>query len=203
MLRLSLGSGILRMLARRADSGAFPLVVMAAAAAAAATLSMSVPFASLLVASVLLAPSRWRLIAAGASVGAAVGAAILYLVFHHLGWNQFIERYPDMVRSVAWRDATDWLGRYGVISLLVIAALPLPLTPALVFAAISRLPVLEVITALWIGKLAKYLVYAWVAAKFPHWLVRTVVHPGEAAHAPYLGGRVVEPQLPTPGQRGL
>ncbi len=200
MLRLSLETSLLRALARWADSSAFPVVV--AASAMAATLSMSVPFAGLLVASVLLVPRRWLLIAAGASLGAAAGAVILYLVFHHLGWSQFIERYPDMVRSVAWRDATGWLGRYGVVSLLVIAALPLPLTPALVFAAISRLPVLEVISALWIGKLAKYLVYAWLAARFPRWLVRGGLRPsGPALHS--FRGPTAGQGLSNTRQRGL
>lgn len=170
MLRLSLQSGLLRALTRRADSRAFPLVV--AGAALAAELSMSVPFASLLMAAVLLAPRRWVSIATLASLGAAVGALVLYLVFHHLGWNRLFAAYPDVVRSTAWRDATHWLEHYGVVSLSVIAALPVPLTPALMFAAISRLPVAEVIAALWLGKLAKYHVYAWLASRFPDRLVR-------------------------------
>ena len=74
MLRLSLQSGLLRALTRRADSRAFPLVV--AGAALAAELSMSVPFASLLMAAVLLAPRRWVSIATLASLGAAVGALV-------------------------------------------------------------------------------------------------------------------------------
>ena len=35
------------------------------------------------------------------------------------------------------------------------------------FAGISRLPIVEVVLAVWIGKLAKYLVYAWLASRFP------------------------------------
>jgi membrane protein YqaA with SNARE-associated domain len=170
MLRMSLQSGLLRALTRRADSRAFPLVV--AGAALAAELSMAVPFASLLIAAVLLAPRRWAAIATLASLGAAVGALALYLIFHHLGWNQLFAAYPDVVRSAAWRDATHWLEHYGVVSLLVIAALPVPLTPALMFAAISRLPVVEVVAALWLGKLAKYHAYAWLASRFPDRLVR-------------------------------
>ena len=108
----------------------------------------------------------------GALGGAALGAAVLYLVFHHLGWAKLFDAYPDVVRSGAWSEATRWLTSYGVASLLLIAALPLPLTPALMFAAISRLPVAEVLLALWIGKLAKYLVYAWMSARFPERLLR-------------------------------
>jgi hypothetical protein len=109
MLRGTLENGLLSGLSARADTRAFPLAV--ASAAAAATLSMSVPFAGLLVAAVLLAPRRWVAIAAGASLGAAVGALVLYLVFHHLGWSRFLASDPEVVRSAAWRDATAWLSR--------------------------------------------------------------------------------------------
>ena len=40
--------------------------------------------------------------------------------------------------------------------MLVIAALPLPLTPALLFARISGLPVAEVLLVMWLGNLVKY-----------------------------------------------
>lgn len=171
MLRVALQSGLLRTLLRRADSPAFPAVVGAVALGAA--LSMSVSFATLLVAAVLMARRRWSAIAVGASLGAALGAAVLYLIFHHLGWAKLFAAYPDVVRSIAWRDATRWLAQYGVVALLVIAATPLPLTPALMFAAISRLHVTEVVLALWTGKLVKYLVYAWLASTFPtRWITR-------------------------------
>ena len=68
-------------------------------------------------------------------------------------------------------DATRWLTQYGVGSLFVISALPVPLTPALAFAAISRLPVVEVVAALWAGKSLKYLVYAWLASRSPERLL--------------------------------
>lgn len=165
MLRGTLESGLMRALLRRADSRAFPAVV--GAVAVAATLSMSVPFVTLLVAAVLMAPRRWSAVAVWASLGAALGAALLYLAFHHLGWARLFAAYPDVVRSSAWGDATRWLSAYGVTALLVIAASPLPLTPALMFAGISRLPIAEVVLALWLGKLAKYLVYAWLASRFP------------------------------------
>lgn len=170
-MRNAIESGLVRTLVRRADTRAFPMVV--GAVAVAATLSMSVPFASLLVAAVLMAPRRWVAIALWSSLGAALGGSILYLAFHHLGWSRLFAAYPDVVRSVAWQDATRWLSTYGVASLLVMAALPLPLTPALMFAAISRLPVAEVVLALWVGKLAKYLVYAGLASAFPNlWIAR-------------------------------
>jgi len=170
MLSGALESGLMNALMRRADNRAFPAVV--GAVAGVATLSMSVPFATLLVAAVLMARRRWGAIAFWASLGAALGAALLYLVFHHLGWARLFAAYPDVVRSSAWSDATRWLSAYGVLALFVIAATPLPLTPALMFAGISRLPIFEVVLALWLGKLAKYLVYAWLASRFPELALR-------------------------------
>ena len=170
MLSATLETGLIRTLTRRADHPAFPLIV--AAVALAATLSMTVPFASLLVGAVLMAPRRWMPIAMWSSVGAALGGGMLYLAFHHLGWARLFDAYPDVVRSTAWVDATRWLTNFGVASLLLIAALPLPLTPALMFAAVSRLPMAEVLLALWLGKLLKYTIYAWLTATFPSWALR-------------------------------
>ena len=194
MLRGALESGLMRTLLRRADRPAFPAVV--GAVAVAATVSMSVPFSTLLVAAVLMARRRWIAIAVWASLGAALGAALLYLVFHHLGWARLFDAYPDVVRSTAWSDATRWLSTYGVLALLVIAATPLPLTPALMFAGISRLPIVEGVLALWIGKLAKYLVYAWLASRFPERALRR----GQR-HADALRVIVARALSATPAQR--
>ena len=170
MLHVTLETGLIRTLTRRADQPAFPVIV--GAVAMAATLSMTVPFASLLVGAVLMSPRRWKSIALCSSLGAALGAGLLYLAFHHLGWARLFDAYPDVVRSAAWSDATRWVTNYGVATLMLIAALPLPLTPALMFAAVSRLPVTEVLLALWLGKLVKYTAYAWLTSSFPTWALR-------------------------------
>ena len=72
----------------------------------------------------------------------------------------------------------------------------LPLTPALMFAGISRLPIVEVVLALWIGKLAKYLVYAWLASRFPERALRR----GQR-HADALRVIVARALSATPAQR--
>ena len=170
MILTALETSLIRTLTRRADHPAFPGFV--ALVALAATLSMTIPFATLLVGATLMAPKRWKSIALCSSLGAAIGAGLLYLVFHHLGWARLFESYPDVVRSLAWSEATRWLTNYGVTSLLLIAALPLPLTPALMFVGISRLPVVEVVLALWLGKYVKYSVYAWLASAFPAYVIQ-------------------------------
>jgi len=160
---------LLRTVLRFASHPAYPAVVCVAAFGA--TLSMMLPFATVLVASVLAAPKRWRAVAIWSSVGTALGGLVLYLVFHHLGWLQFAERYPEIAASRAWLQASAWLSEWGLYSLFAIAALPLPQTPAVAFAALASLSPFGVFAALLLGKLAKYGLYAWGASRFPGWFV--------------------------------
>lgn len=170
MITFALEQRVRAALERATGSRRYPLVV--GVVAFVLTLSMSVPFASVLVFAVLLRRERWRAITLWSAVGASVGGLALYLVFHHLGWNQLVAWYPDIAGSRSWRDATAWVTRYGAWALFLIAATPLPQTPALAFAAITRLPVLEVLVALLVGKLFKYGTYAWLVARFPEHFTR-------------------------------
>jgi membrane protein YqaA with SNARE-associated domain len=116
---------------------------------------MSLPFTSILIIAVLLRRDRWKEIALLSSIASATGGLMLYVAFHRLGWPYLIDAYPDLVQSKAWTDATRWVAAYGAWALLVVAASPLPQTPALIFTAVSSLPVATVFTALLLGKLLK------------------------------------------------
>jgi membrane protein YqaA with SNARE-associated domain len=154
----------------------YPLLV--AGVALVLTISMSIPFASILIFAVLLRRDRWKEIALLSSIASAAGGVVLYILFHRMGWPYLIEGYPDLVQSKAWIDATRWVTAYGTWALLVVAASPLPQTPALIFTAVSSLALVEVFFALFLGKLVKYSAYAWVAATFPGWFERLIVTRG-------------------------
>jgi len=152
-------------------------LLMTGIAALLITVSMTIPFASILVGAVLLRRDRWKEIVVIASVGSATGGLILYWAFYYLGWSQIVIAYPDLIQSKAWSDVTQWVSSYGTWALLGIAASPLPQTPALIFTAVLPLPASQVFIALLIGKLIKYGVYGWLAVNFPHWfdhLVREI-----------------------------
>ena len=161
----------MRVALRRAIlAGTYPLMV--GIMALAMTVSMTIPFASILIGAVLLRRDQWKEIVVVASLGSATGGLFLYLIFHYLGWNQIVDAYPDLTKSKAWTDATAWVSDYGTWALLGIAAMPVPQTPALIFTAMSRLPVSEVFLALFLGKLLKYGLYGWLAARCPAWVER-------------------------------
>ena len=161
--------GFVRQLARLGDRGATGLAYLAivGSAAFALTITMSIPFGSILAVAVVIAPRRWKSIVLLSSVGSSLGAVVIYLGFHHFGWAQFLEAYPDVAASKAWRDGTRWVSNYGVYAIFAISALPLPQSPALMFAGITRLPVVEVWAAVLLGKLFKYGVYGALVAAFP------------------------------------
>jgi membrane protein YqaA with SNARE-associated domain len=135
--------------------------------AVASTLSMLVPFTSILVIAVLAQPSRWRSAFCWGSAGSALGGSIITLAFHQLGWNQIYERFPEFASSQAWQDILLWTATYGLRALAAIAALPLPQTPALIFCSISQQPLWGVFVALFVGKFVKYGVVAATVSVFP------------------------------------
>jgi len=157
-------------LQRVASNRAYPFAV--GGIAFLFTISMTIPFASILIGAILVRRDRWIAIVLLASLGSSTGGVLLYLVFHHLGWNQITVLYPGLAGSQAWSDATKWVSVYGTWALLVFAASPLPQTPALIFTAVTRLPLLEVYLALFFGKLVKYAVYGWLAAHVPALAIR-------------------------------
>ena len=88
-----------RLLMFSAGHRYYPAVV--ALIAFAATLTFSLPFALLLIPAVLLAPRRWLLLGLVSGIASGCGAAALELIFHSLGWQYVIARYPDL----AWLTA--------------------------------------------------------------------------------------------------
>jgi membrane protein YqaA with SNARE-associated domain len=153
-----------------ASARAYPLVI--GVIACLLTVSMTIPFAPILIGAVLLNRQRWVAIVIVSSFGSASGGLFLYLGLHHLGWNQVVTLDPALAQSQTWITVTRWVSAYGTWALLVFAASPLPQTPVLVLTAVSRLPVIEVLTAVLCGKLLKYTLYGYLAARFPDWVQR-------------------------------
>lgn len=154
-----------RLLARSAAHRYYPLVVAAVAFGATATFSF--PFAIALVPAVLLAPKRWLAIGLLSGIASGLGAGVLVEIFQHLGQEVVLARYPDLVHLPSWRLASDWLQTYGLIALLIIAASPIPQTPALLFCALAEVSVPGIMLVVGIGKLTKYLFLAWATARYP------------------------------------
>ena len=154
-----------RILVSSATYRYYPLVV--AFVAFSVTVTFSFPFVLALIPAVLLAPKRWLSLGLLCGVASGCGAALLVEIFQQLGEAFIAARYPGVMQMGAWQWTSDWLQRYGLIALMVIAASPMPQTPALLFCALANLPAFGVLIAVGLGKTAKYLLLAWLTARYP------------------------------------
>lgn len=131
------------------------------------TVTFSFPFAAVLIPAVLISPKRWLILGLLCGVASGCGAAVLVEIFHYVGWEFVIARYPELIQLEGWQWASDWLQHYGLVVMLIIAASPMPQTPALLFCALANLPTLGILIAVGIGKTAKYLFLSWATARYP------------------------------------
>lgn len=132
-----------------------------------------IAFVPLLTVAVLLAPRHWLPITLFTSIGSAAGGTLLFLGFHHWGWQHITTLIPDLFSGELWQLTLGWLGDYGHWALMAIAATPLPQTPALAFLALTSHDALAIWLALAAGKLLKYGAVAYVSAMLPdrfNWL---------------------------------
>lgn len=156
----------------------YPLVM--AALAFGVTMTFSFPFAALLVPATLLAPKRWLSLGSLCGLGSGLGAAVLVALFHDLGWDVIAQRYPDLIQSDALQWMGDWLRQYGAVALLVIAASPVPHTPALLVYAMVDPQLALVVASVGLGRGLKYTLLTWLTARYP---ARFVSYPLTTAEA--------------------
>lgn len=131
------------------------------------TLTFSFPFAAVLIPATLLAPQRWLGLGILSGVGSGIGASALVQVFHSVGWGAIAQHYPELAQMESWQWANDWLLRFGLLALLVIAASPLPQTPALLVYAMVDPFWPGVLVAIGAGKALKYTLITWLTARYP------------------------------------
>ena len=154
-----------RLLLASAVHRYYPLIVALIAFTSTATFSF--PFAVVLIPAVLLAPTRWLWLGLLSGIASGLGAAVLVEAFSYLGWEFVAARYPELVQHEAWQWARNWLQQYGLFAMMIIAASPMPQTPALLVLAMAGPSLPGVALAVGAGKTAKYLFLAWATARYP------------------------------------
>lgn len=151
----------------RRSSGGQQLLWLCSLLSLSGTMSAAYPVTAVVTPAALLAPTRWRQIALVSATGSTLGATLLVLLFHHLGWPQLYRYYPDLAGNQAWRQVMDWAAQDGPLALFLIAVSPLPQTPALIFFGLGEHHYLGVFFAMLAGKALKYGAFAWLAAHCP------------------------------------
>lgn len=162
---MTLDNFLQTLLQRSAHGPGFLIVITLLSLLGTATAAY--PVTVVVIPAALLVPQRWVQVSIASALGSAAGATLLVLVFHHLGWELLYGQFPDLMQHQRWSDFTGWINDYGAAALFIIAATPLPQTPALIILSTGQHPYLLVFVAMLAGKLIKYGVCARLAALFP------------------------------------
>lgn len=169
MKQAELPAWVRRLLEVSAGSAYYPAVV--GLIAFASTTTFAFPFAFVLMPAVFLAPRRWLLIGLVSGIASGLGGAVLVEVFHFMGRELVIARFPELVGTPQWQLGAEWLQRYGLVALAFIAGSPLPQTPAIFFYSLAEPSTVGVLLAVGVGKTVKYVFLAWFTARFPGRLI--------------------------------
>lgn len=158
--------GVLHRLLRWAGDG-WRLPWLCLGLAIAGTLFAIYPITSVVVPAVLLVPRRWFGVALFCALGSSLGALLLMIAVHHMGWASLYAHFPEMLQDPTWLQVMSWTRNYHLLALFLVAVSPLPQTPALVVLANVPLDYPGALLAIFAGKLLKYLLFAWVGSRFP------------------------------------
>ena len=145
------------------------LIVFAVTFLASCTIILPAPGAAI----VITAASIWNpvIVAMVASVGSTLGEITAYYA-GYIGEKIIInEQLP------AYKRAVSWMNRYGIWTILVLAAIPLIVFDIIgLVAGALRLPLWKFLLACWAGRIPKSFMEAYIGAGliplfFPSWLL--------------------------------
>jgi membrane protein YqaA with SNARE-associated domain len=131
-----------------------------------------VPTEAVMIAGILVRPSRWLSMAIWTSTGCAAGAMLLAHLASLHGVDFLNLHFPNLMHSEGWEQASRFVGKHGHWALAIIAVSPIPQQPAVAFAGVSHLEADKVFIAVWVGRIAKMGFLAWAATHAPHLLKR-------------------------------
>jgi membrane protein YqaA with SNARE-associated domain len=108
-------------------------------------------------------PALMPLYALAATAGSAIGCTLLYLVARRAGVAALSRVTPESRARIE-----NLLGRYDVIAVMVPAVLPppFPFKPFVLCAGVFKLKTWRFITAIFVGRSARFLIEGWLAIRF-------------------------------------
>ena len=108
-------------------------------------------------------PAGMPLYALAATAGSTVGCTILYLIARRAGVVALNRLKPEKRARIE-----NLLGRYDMLAVMVPAVLPppFPFKPFVLCAGVFKLQRVRFITAIFIGRAARFLIEGWLAIQF-------------------------------------
>lgn len=125
------------------------------------------PVEPIMIAGVMLRPQRWFKVGAWMTVAGTLGTVLMAYLIVLKGQAVVDWLAPHAQTSASWMKSLQMMRDWGTYALVLISALPLPVLPAVAFAALSKVSMFEIGLASLIGRFIKFGGIAYCSAKFP------------------------------------
>lgn len=131
-----------------------------------------IPTDGIMISSTLLTPRRWLGLALCVAIGSTLGAIGLSALVEIHGLPWILEIYPGINESSTWQVASNFFDQYGLILVFICALTPLPQQPPVMIASLASTPFTHLAITIFLGRLIKYLIMAYIASHAPRLLVK-------------------------------
>jgi membrane protein YqaA with SNARE-associated domain len=146
----------------------FPVVIFALAMANTFAVFLSGLVTTLFVSTcVAVGKKRFAFVALCNALGATCGFALFAWMLEARGADWFRAKYPEAFASRHWARGEKVVADFGWQGVMGLSALPFPLHPLVALGVLAGMRKRELLVALFIGRLAKYLVFGWIATNSP------------------------------------
>jgi membrane protein YqaA with SNARE-associated domain len=126
-----------------------------------------IPNDSILISSSMIVKRRWILFAFFVAIGSTIGAMGLVKVVQHMGLPWILDIFEGVDQTRTWKWSEDFMENYGVIMVFLVGITPFSQQPVLILASLSHFSDLSMITAIFLSRIFKFLLMAYVGAFAP------------------------------------
>ncbi|MBU6376366.1 MAG: hypothetical protein KGQ59_10250 [Bdellovibrionales bacterium] len=131
-----------------------------------------IPNDAILISSAILTPRRWIVLALSVAIGSTIGAIGLAALVEFQGLPWILNLYPGIETTQSWLWADQFFTKYGLLFVFGVAVTPLLQQPAVILASLANTPLLEMAAAIFVGRLIKFLIMAYIGSHTPKLLNR-------------------------------
>lgn len=125
-----------------------------------------IPTDALLISNVAVRPKKWISIAIVVSLGSALGSMALGWAIQRYGMG-FLTAMGVTLEGPTWARAAEWVREYQGPALAAFGFGPFPLQPGVVLSALANVSPLKIFLWVGLGRIVKYLFFAWAATHAP------------------------------------
>ena len=131
-----------------------------------------IPNDGILISSAMLTPKRWLILAVAVSIGSTLGAVALATIVEILGLPWILAVFPELEANQIWILVNNFFHDYGLLVVFLVAVTPLAQQPAVIVASLANTPLLELAGVIFVGRLIKFLIIAYIGSHAPHLLTK-------------------------------